>query len=162
MELLCAVEQNPFDWEPEVRAWLLKPAGLLGACMWVCVGLFLLACICVLSMCLLAFVVCASLRVRETPADNVTGKSQTVFVANWCHMTAQHVHTLFIHSVNYSIWLVLMCDVLARHWEEQLAHSQDWLYSLLLFLLLSHSKWWLNAEFNKITFLTFDQTVSTR
>lgn len=34
-------------------------------------------------------------------------------------MTAQHVRTLFIHTVNYSVWLVLKAEVLERHWDEQ-------------------------------------------
>lgn len=37
-------------------------------------------------------------------------------------MTAQPVRNLFIHTVNYRIWLVLVCDVLAWHGDEQLAY----------------------------------------
>lgn len=37
-------------------------------------------------------------------------------------MTAQPVHNLFIRTVNYSIWLVLACDVLAWHGDVQFAY----------------------------------------
>lgn len=45
VELLYTGEQHPFDWEPEVRAWLPKPAGFFGACVCLCS----LAFVCVLA-----------------------------------------------------------------------------------------------------------------
>lgn len=96
-------------------------ASLVPVCVCVCVckQVFVHACaLCSLNVCV-GICMCVSLRAREAPPANDTGKSQTVFVANWSHMTAQPARNLFIHTVNYSIWLVLVCDVLAWHGDEQ-------------------------------------------
>lgn len=68
--------------------------------------------LCFLNVCV-GICMCVSLRVHEALPANVTGKSQTVFVSKSSHMTEQHVRYLFIHTVNYSVWLVLVCVVLA-------------------------------------------------
>lgn len=67
--------------EPEVRAWLPKPAGFFGAYVCPRARVFARMCLCSLNVCV-GICMCAGPRVHETLPDNVTGKSQTVFVAN--------------------------------------------------------------------------------
>lgn len=75
-------------------------------CVWVCLCMraFVLAFVCVLA---LGCMTPCLLMLRES--------HKLFFVANESHMTAQHAQNLFIHTVNYSIWLVLVCDV--RVWD---------------------------------------------
>lgn len=129
--LLYTGEQHPFDWEPEVRAWLPKPAGFFGVCAQVFVHL------CSLNVCV-GSSVCVSHGVHETLPANVTGMSQTVFL--WqTEVTWQHsVWDLFIRTVNYSIWPWLVCDVLARPggWTVWLYGDWHWEISSILSLFI--------------------------
>lgn len=81
--LLYTGEQHPFDWEPEVRAWLQKLAVFFGVC--VCVFVHAWDYVCV-GIC-----VCFSLRVCGVLFANVTVKPETVFLAFWSHMTTRSI-----------------------------------------------------------------------
>lgn len=111
--LLYTGEQHPFDWEPEVRAWLPKPAGFFGDCVCGCVGVcaqvFVHACVCVPSMCVLAFQ-CVLASGCMKPHLLMLRESHKLFLwqteGTWQHSLCV---IFFIHTVNYSIWLALAC-----------------------------------------------------